>query len=152
MQSSQLPTGYKLIEPKTPAELDKYYQLRWEVLRRDWNRPKGSEKDEGEENAAHAMIVNENHEAIAVCRLQFIDKATGQIRSMGVKEEYRTKGFGAVIISYLEASAKAEGLNKIFLDARENAVAFYQKMGYQTTEKSYLLFGTIQHYRMEKMI
>ncbi len=152
MQSLQLPDGFKLIEPKTPPELDKYYQLRWEVLRRDWNRPKGSEKDEGEEAAAHAMIVNENDEAIAVCRLQFIDKTTGQIRSMGVKEEYRTKGFGAVIINYLEETAKAKGLNKIFLDARENAIAFYQKMGYQTTEKSYLLFGTIQHYRMEKMI
>lgn len=152
MTSPQLPQGFKLIEPKTPEELDKYYQLRWEVLRRDWNRPKGSEQDEGEATAAHAMIVNENEEVIAVCRLQYIDKTTGQIRSMGVKEEYRSKGFGAVIINYIENLAKAKGLSKIFLDARENAVAFYEKMGFKTKEKSYLLFGVIQHWRMEKEI
>ncbi len=152
MQLAELPNGFKLIEPKTIIELEKYYQIRWEVLRKQWNRPKGSEKDEGEENAIHAMIVNEKEEVIAVCRLQFVDKTTGQIRSMGVKEECRSKGFGTVIISYLENSAKVNGLNKIFLDARENAVAFYKKMGYEAKEKSYLLFGEIQHYRMEKEI
>ena len=75
MPLTQLPQGYQLIEPKTPDELDKYYQLRWEILRKDWNRLKGSEKDEGEDAAIHAMIVNENDEAIAVCRLQLIDKS-----------------------------------------------------------------------------
>ena len=152
MNSNQLPQGYQLIEPKTPYELDKYYQLRWEVLRRDWNRPKGSEKDEGEEGAIHAMIVDENNEAIAVCRLQIPDKTTGQIRSMGVREEDRGKGYGTIIIKYLENSAKQKGLDKIFLDARENAVAFYERMGYHTIEKSYLLFGEIQHWRMEKVL
>ncbi len=146
----QLPKGYKLIEPKTQEELDKYYQLRWEVLRKDWNRPKGSEKDEGEEGAIHAMILNEREEAIAVCRLQIPDKTTGQIRSMGVKEMDRGKGYGEFIISYLERSAKQLGLILIFMDARENAVPFYQRMGYNVTEKSYLLFGEIQHWRMEK--
>lgn len=152
MRLYQLPPGYKLIEPKTPVELDRYYQLRWEVLRRDWNRPKGSEKDDGEEGAIHAMIVDKNDKAIAVCRLQIPDKAMGQIRSMGVKAEHRGKGYGAIIISYLEHSAKQSGLSKIFLDARENAVAFYEQMGYKITEKSYLLFGEIQHWRMEKSL
>src|SRR5436190_13389160 len=130
MSLSELPQGYKLIEPQTPDELDKYYQLRWEVLRRDWNRPKGSEKDDGEEGAIHAMIIDENDQAIAVCRLQLPDKTTGQIRSMGVKAEDRGKGYGSIIISYLEHSAKAKGIDKIFLDARDNAVPFYERMGY----------------------
>ena len=102
----QLPQGYQLIEPKTPDELDKYYQLRWEVLRRDWNRPKGSEKDDGEEGAIHAMIVNEKEEAIAVCRLQIISETIGQIRSMGVKAEVRGNNYGAIIINHLENSAR----------------------------------------------
>ena len=148
----QLPQGYQLIEPKTPDELDKYYQLRWEVLRRDWNRPKGSEKDDGEEGAIHAMIVNEMEEAIAVCRLQIISETIGQIRSMGVKAEVRGNNYGAIIINHLENSAKAKGLNKIVLDARQNAVPFYERMGYRITEKSYLLFDVIQHWRMEKML
>ena len=152
MKLSQLPSGYKLVEPKTADELDNYYQLRWEVLRRDWNRPKGSEKDEGEESAFHAMILKDKEEVIAVCRLQKANETEGQIRSMGVKEEYRSKGFGAIIINYLERIAKQNGVSKIFLHARENAIPFYEKMGYQVVGKSYLLFDVIQHYRMEKEI
>ena len=152
MQLTQLPKSFKLIEPKTLVELDKYYQLRWEVLRKDWNRAKGSEKDKGEESAFHAMIINENNDAIAVCRLQKVNETDGQIRSMGVKAEERGKGYGAIIINHLENLAKQKGLTKIFLHARQNAIPFYEKMGYQTKEKSYLLFEEIQHYLMEKQL
>ena len=37
---------YKVITPTTPEELDKYYDLRWRVLREPFQRPKGSEQDE----------------------------------------------------------------------------------------------------------
>ena len=36
------------------------------------------------------------------------------------------------------------------LDAREPATGFYEKLGYRITEKTYLLFNEIQHYRMIK--
>ena len=39
---------------------------------------------------------------------------------------------------------------KIVLDAREGAVDFYKKLGYQVAEKSYLLFDEIQHFQMQK--
>jgi len=148
----QLPKGFKLIEPATPAAFSDYYQLRWEVLRKDWNRAKGSEKDQENENGIHAMIVDKNEQPIAVCRLQKPNETTGQIRSMAVKAENRKKGFGAIIISYLEGLAKADGLTTIVLDARENAIPFYERMGYKVVSKSYLLFDVIQHYRMEKEI
>jgi ribosomal protein S18 acetylase RimI-like enzyme len=38
------------------------------------------------------------------------------------------------------------------LHAREIAIGFYQKLGYQMIEKSHLLFGEIQHYLMEKTL
>ena len=40
----------------------------------------------------------------------------------------------------------------MILNARENAVLFYKKLGYHITEKSNLLYGKIQHYRMKKNI
>lgn len=40
----------------------------------------------------------------------------------------------------------------IVLNARENAIKFYEKNGYHIIEKSYLLFGKIQHYKMIKRI
>jgi predicted GNAT family N-acyltransferase len=38
----------------------------------------------------------------------------------------------------------------MILQAREGAVKFYQSLGYKVIEKTYLLFGQIQHYKMEK--
>jgi ribosomal protein S18 acetylase RimI-like enzyme len=38
------------------------------------------------------------------------------------------------------------------LDAREPAVGFYEKLGYEVTGESYLLFNSIQHFRLQKTL
>jgi len=50
----------------------------------------------------------------------------------------------------METKADACACRTIVLDAREPAVGFYLKLGYMITEKSYLLFNEIQHFRMTK--
>jgi ribosomal protein S18 acetylase RimI-like enzyme len=62
------------------------------------------------------------------------------------------KGIGKAIMAYLEEQAKAKGWTEIVLEARENAVLFYQRIGYTIIAESYLLFGEIQHYRMKKAL
>jgi predicted GNAT family N-acyltransferase len=62
------------------------------------------------------------------------------------------KGVGKLIMSYLEKVAAEKGWQEIILEARENAVPFYKNIGYSNLEKSYLLFGEIQHYRMKKAL
>ena len=42
-------SSYLIIEPKTKEDWDAYYQLRYEVLRKPWNQPAVSTKDEAEE-------------------------------------------------------------------------------------------------------
>ena len=65
----------KIINPKSSEEFRKYYNLRYEVLRRPWNQPLGSEKDESEAMSIHRMIINEETgNALAVGRLQFNSK------------------------------------------------------------------------------
>jgi ribosomal protein S18 acetylase RimI-like enzyme len=53
---------------------------------------------------------------------------------------------------FAEEISKNRGDKKIILHAREIALGFYEKLGYQLIEKSHLLFGEIQHYLMEKNI
>jgi predicted GNAT family N-acyltransferase len=55
-------------------------------------------------------------------------------------------------MAYLEKEAKQKGWTEIVLEARENAVPFYQAIGYTIVAESYLLFGEIQHYRMQKNV
>ncbi|CAN5364275.1 hypothetical protein BH11BAC1_BH11BAC1_26220 [soil metagenome] len=97
-------------------------------------------------------MLNENNEAIACGRLQLNSKEEGQIRSMAVREDMQGKGFGKKIIECIEGKAKELGLKIITLDARINAVKFYENSGYVVKGESYLLFGVIPHFRMEKRI
>ena len=45
-----------------------------------------------------------------------------------------------------------KGWTEIVLEARENAVPFYEAIGYTIVAESYLLFSEIQHYRMQKSL
>ena len=143
-------TPFKIIEPKTEEELEKYFNLRYDVLRKPWNQPPSSTKDEHENISIHILMVDENNKAIACGRLQLNSRGEGQIRSMAVREEMQGKGLGKKISDFIEAKANELKRKTITLDARENAVKFYERCGYKVVGESYLLFGVIQHYRMEK--
>ena len=116
-------------------------------------RSKGSEKDEGDKSSIHRMIIDEsNGKAVAVGRLQFNTSEEAQIRYMAVSDNYQLKGYGNIIVKTLEDIALNKGIRNIILQARENALKFYWKNGYEIIEKSYLLFDEIQHWLMVKKI
>lgn len=138
--------------PKNQQEWDKYYQLRWEILRMPWNQPVGSEKDNSEDSAIHFMAIDEHNKILGVCRLQKNSETEGQIRFMAVSEKAQGKGIGKLLITAAEKKAKELGMNYIILQARENAVPFYQACNYSILEKTFLLFNSIQHYLMTKKL
>lgn len=146
-----LPESFITRFPESTDDFTKYYKLRFEALRKPWGQPLGSEYDPEDKSAIHAFtLVNEK--AVAVCRLHYNSTLQAQIRYMAVDENYRGYGVGASIIAWMENIAKKEGASQIILHARENAVPFYLKQGYNQVEKSYLLFGKIQHFLMEKKL
>lgn len=142
----------KILEPTSSSDLDKYYNLRYEILRKPWNQPMKSTKDEWEDQSIHVLMLDEKDEAIACGRLQLNSKTEGQIRSMAVQTELQGKGLGKKIIEYIEKRASELNLKTINLDARINAVKFYESCGYKVIGESYLLFGVIPHFKMEKEI
>ncbi len=142
-------SNYRVEQPATPKDFEFYYKLRYEVLRKPWQQPLGSEIDETDTTSTHALI-KENNRAIACARLHFVDDTTAQIRYMAVHPNYQGKGLGKLIISYLEEISKENNRLIVILHARENAVDFYKNCGYTINEKSYLLWGKIQHFLMQK--
>ena len=142
----------RLQEPVSQEDFEKYYQLRWEVLRKPWNQPKGSEKDENEKSSIHIMALNEKDDCVGVSRLQFNSAEEAQVRFMGVRDDQQGKGVGKKLMHYLEEKARQKGAKKVVLQARENAVKFYLSIGYVVVVESFLLWGIIQHYRMGKSL
>ncbi|MDQ3046749.1 MAG: GNAT family N-acetyltransferase [Bacteroidota bacterium] len=139
-------------EPQTSQEFEAYYLLRYEVLRKPWNQPPGSEKDAQENEAIHMMAVNDQNEVLGVCRLQMNSSTEAQLRFMGVKENTQGLGIGKKMIRAAEEKAISLGAKVMILQAREIAVDFYKKTGYSVKEKSFLMWDQIQHYLMQKNI
>ena len=146
-----LQTMLEIKSPQTDADWNAYYALRFSVLREPWNQPIGSEVLADEDQAIHAIAV-ENGEVLGVARMHESDEKQGQVRCVATATKAQGKGIGKAIMAYLEEKAKQKGWTEIVLEARENAVPFYQAIGYSIVAESYLLFGEIQHYRMQKSL
>ena len=138
--------------PKTALEFEQYYQLRWQILRQPWEQPLGSERDDLEQESIHRMIIDENDNVLAVGRLEKSSQFAGQIRFMAVNTNTQGQGLGQQIIAALEHQAQKLGITEVTLNAREDAVGFYQKLGYSLQGFSHLLFGEIKHFVMSKVL
>ena len=139
-----------LIEPANSREWEEYFHLRWTVLRQPWNQPRGSERDERENDSVHLMICDTEHHPIATGRLHFNSPMEAQIRFMAVTPRWQHSGLGSRILGALERRAKAGGAAFVVLNSRDGAVPFYQKHGYKTEQPAETLFGQVAHIRMRK--
>jgi len=141
-----------IIVPSTEAELTAHYESRYETLRLPWGQPPGSEREGLENDNILASAINNSGQVIGVARMLPLGTDAVQIRSMGVSNRARGQGVGKALLAFLETKARNRGIIRIVLQARENAVHFYQAAGYTVLEESYLLWGVIQHYKMEKWL
>ncbi|WP_396212451.1 GNAT family N-acetyltransferase [Flavobacterium sp.] len=75
-----------------------------------------------------------------------------QIRGMAVLEDFQQKGFGRELILYCEKYILTKNGNLIWFNARENAVKFYEKLGYTKQGNPFIIDGIGSHYVMYKML
>lgn len=136
--------------PSTTEEYERYFDLRWRMLRAPWDQPRGTEKDEIEDRAFPIMVCEVDGIPIGVGRVHFNSEDEAQIRSMAVEPEWQKKGIGSIIINELEKIARAQNAKYVVLNARDTAIPFYEKHGYRLIEKTITLFGTIPHHIMRK--
>ena len=141
---------YTIKSPRTNIELQQYYDLRWRILRAPWQQPRGSERDEYETMAIHAIATDNTDNVIGVARLHQTDNTSAQIRYMAVEASSQKRGVGKALLHYLEEQARTLGVRQINLNARENCVGFYIRQGYHITGPGPVLYGEIKHQMMQK--
>ncbi|MFV5691503.1 GNAT family N-acetyltransferase [Flavobacterium sp. LT1R49] len=73
-----------------------------------------------------------------------------QIRGMAVLKEYQKKGFGEKLIRNSEKHCSDQNVNLIWLNARKEAIHFYEKMGYQVKGLPFEINGVGEHVIMFK--
>ena len=70
-----------IITPSSKDEIKKYYQIRFEELRKPWSQPIGSEQDSIEDSCIHRMI-RLGDEYAGVARLQYNTDLQAQIMAL----------------------------------------------------------------------
>jgi ribosomal protein S18 acetylase RimI-like enzyme len=141
----------RIVDPKKGPMYEDYLYLRWLLLREPLGGERGSELDDMESVSYHRAIVSKDNDIIGVGRVHFRD-SLAQIRYMGVEHSHSRMGYGTKLLHTLEKIVDKHGINKIFLNSRINAIAFYQKNGYSKIKRVEPSFGDIIHYRMEKIL
>lgn len=143
---------YKCRPPQNQAEFDSYYQLRWQILRKPWQQPLGSEKDELEAQSYHRIIVDDMNNIVGVGRMHKTGQYSAQIRYMAIAESAQGQGLGKLLLTEFEYLAKMTGTAELTLNARENAIGFYECLGYQNNGFSHTLYEQITHVKMSKQL
>ncbi len=135
--------------PRSAEEWEDYYDLRYRVLRKPLDQPPGSERNEGDATGVHFALYDDG-KLRAIARLDQADEHVAQVRFVAVDSELQGRGYGRKIMEAVEACSIERGDTKMILHARDYALDFYLRLGYQVVEKSYKLFDVLQHYLMEK--
>jgi len=145
-------TPITISSPNSPDEYEEYYFFRWKLLRAPWSQPLGTERDRYDPVARHLLGRDNSGEIVAVGRIHFPESNLAQIRFMATREDYRGLGIGSSILARLERIAIDRGIQAIFLNARTEAVSFYERLGYTVRGRGPTLFGEIEHRTMTKTL
>jgi len=82
----------------------------------------------------------------------FKTKKQFQIRGMAVLNSYQGYGFGKLLMLEAENYCKNENAEIIWFNARENAIGFYENLGYTISGTSFDIAGIGNHYVMYKQL
>lgn len=141
---------FQVTTPQSSQDWQDYYQLRWQVLRAPWQQPRGSEQDEFEQESEHRFIKNAQGDVLGVARLHFNSSQQAQVRYMAVNKAHRGQHIGSRLLHELELLAWQQNAQELVLFARDRALDFYKRHGYEVVEKAHLMYGDIQHWKMVK--
>lgn len=75
-----------------------------------------------------------------------------QVRGMAVLENQQQQGYGNILMDEVEKLAQHNKVGVIWFNAREKAVNFYKKLGYETFGTEFDIMGIGTHYIMWKQI
>ena len=143
MSSEQL-TFIGVDAPEYAQELD----LRWRVLR----RPLGLERDAVlfpfDRESLHLVAIDGGR--VVGCVL-FHPEGTesGRLFQMAVEPARQGTGLGTRLVHALEDDLAARGFREVTLHARDTAVGFYARLGYQPVGPPYVEVG-IPHQNMRR--
>lgn len=139
----------KILDHGTP-EYQQMIKLRDDILRKPLGLSFDKEELDNEKDNL-LMAAYEDDVMLGCCMLVEENPQTVRLRQMAVLNDLQGKGIGKALINFAENLARDRGYQKISMHARQNAIGFYEKMGYKKVGEEFKEL-TIPHYIMEKKL
>ena len=125
--------------------------LRDHVLRKPLNL-EFSVKDIGLEcEQNHLVATDINGELLACLVMVGLSPREVKMRQVAVTPGLMGKGIGSKLVGYSENWASRIGFREITLNARDTAVPFYKRLGYEVISEKFTEVG-IPHFKMRKKL
>ncbi|MEK8129986.1 GNAT family N-acetyltransferase [Paenibacillus filicis] len=78
----------------------------------------------------------------------FVEQDTAQFRKFATLEQEQGKGYGSKLLSHVMNEARAQGIGRIWCNARQSKAGFYAKFGLKETDQRFAK-GGIEYVIME---
>ena len=125
------------------------YYVRIQAMAKKHHITLRQEFDEHDGPGTKYIVVTDNDFPIATARIYPLDGGKNMIGRVVVLPEYRHQGIGTMVVNECEKWAEELGYTKAVVESRENKVAFYEQMLYETCDE--VVDGdTFRCIRMEK--
>lgn len=130
------------------SEYQQMVKLRDTILRKPLGLSFTSEDLEKEKDN---MLIGafDDERMLGCCMLVEEQPDIVRLRQMAVLNDLQGKGIGRALMNFAENLARDRGYKIIRMHARDNAVGFYEKVGYRIKGDKFIEI-TIPHYVMEK--
>jgi predicted GNAT family N-acyltransferase len=124
--------------------------IRKEVFVQEQHVPADMEVDSDEGRAIYFVAYDTDHRAEGTVRLVPDEKGVGDVQRMAVRQNYRHHGIGRVLLGAVADYAEKNAYSQLLLHAQVHAIPFYEKLGYQLTDRPEFLDAGIRHREMIK--
>lgn len=163
MTTPDVGMGVLRVRRVTAAELPTCHDLRREVFIDEQGVDEAEEIDGLDGECFHFLAewrtdesgyVDDGWEAVGTCRVRTVPaddaaRPTAKAERVAVRRSFRRKGVGAALMQALEEDAKRRGHGRVKLGSQEEAVPFYEALGYTVVGAPFMDAG-IPHRWMVK--
>ncbi|TLM88636.1 MAG: GNAT family N-acetyltransferase [Actinobacteria bacterium] len=137
----------------TPVQ-NEVRELVYRVLYRDFGVGEDAEWYHADEGDVLALAYGSEGELLGSARLlAAAGDAERQVRQVAVDPAASGRGIGRSLMHALEAHAASEGASAVWLHARDTAIPFYERLGYECVSETFVSNLTgIPHRTMRKTL
>lgn len=134
----------------TQNMIEETHSIRKKVFVEEQGVPLENEIDQYENIATHVIGYDLNAVPFATGRLRPIDNGV-KVERVAILASHRNKGYGKLLMEFLENVAKNTGDKKLMLNAQCHAQSFYEALGYEAFGEPFME-ENIKHIAMSKTI